>query len=68
MATTAPLFDDLPPPAAPRAPPIRYVPRCMALRTAQYFARELVTARDARRKTECYLNMIAAILGKDKAQ
>lgn len=47
-----------------------YVPRCAPMRTAQYFSRELVRARpgDRRRKTECYLNMVAAILAKDGAQ
>lgn len=44
-----------------------YVPRCAPMRTAQYFSRELVRAKDRRRKTECYLNMIAAVLAKDGA-
>jgi hypothetical protein len=72
-----PLFPDLPVPAQQPARDARaagvglcsptYIPRCKPMRTAQYFSRELVRARDARRKTECYLNMIAAVLAKDGA-
>lgn len=66
MTTTAPLFDDLPlPPPRRKAFVSSYVPTCKPLRTAQYFARQLVEAPDAQRKTECYQKMIAAVLAKD---
>lgn len=45
--------------------PAAHVPRCPALRTAQYFSRELALARDKARRDECYANMIAALLAKD---
>jgi hypothetical protein len=63
---TSPLFDDLPvPPPRRKTFVSAYAHQSKTLRTAQYFARQMVESADARRKTECYLNMIAAVLAKD---